>query len=257
MVFCSLGKGTALDGHTRQLHLPNKGALPPLKLAMLLGKERIYFNSFGVKVVPYFQFLTLKCCFIWQMLSNLMLLFMEWPQKAKAMENGLSKIHHCHEERYFVWKLTLLSLSSNCRVVNQTMISLASLSCFGRRRWKLKQQRLIKVKFCASWGTAAAGLNLRLFYFSRRSDDSSPRQRLCLQRRIWPFFCTLFNSRRSVDLGKSPKAQLSPSKTNVNCWRNRSNRKTIKAETNTVCPIPCQTEPAKIRYSNAVKCARQ
>lgn len=33
---------------------------------MLLGKERIYFNSFSVKVVPYFEFLTLKCCFIWQ-----------------------------------------------------------------------------------------------------------------------------------------------------------------------------------------------
>lgn len=60
MAFCSGGKGTALDGPARQLHLLNKRVLPPLKLTTLLGKERIYFNSFSVKVVPYFQFLTLK-----------------------------------------------------------------------------------------------------------------------------------------------------------------------------------------------------
>ena len=48
-------------------------------------------------------------------------------------------------------------------------------------------------------------------------------------------FCTLFHARRSVDLGKSPKAQLSPFETSINSWG---------------------TEPAKIMHSNAAKCAR-
>lgn len=50
-----------------------------------------------------------------------------------------------------------------------------------------------------SLGTAAARLNLHFLYRSQRSNNSSPRLRLCLQKSTWAFFCTLFHARKSVD----------------------------------------------------------
>lgn len=182
---------------------PLPEVLPPLKRwSYHKGKKEytLYFNSFSIKVVPYFWFLTLKYFFSLGNANQFDALFMQWPQKVKTMENGLSKIHQSQR------MILILEAHSIVFLQQPDYDFICKSSLFLKAQMKTeaeevnKRQALCFTRDTFSWSKSALVLapSMEWWQFTKEG--------FCLQRCIWPFcFALYFIPEVVLILAKHPK----------------------------------------------------
>lgn len=158
------------------------------------------------------------------MLTNLILFFMQWPQNAKTMGNYLSRIHQSQR------MILILEAHSIVFLQQPDYDFICKSSLFLKVQSKNEAEEVNKRQALGFTRDTSSCPNLHLFYHSQLSDDSSPRKAFAFKD-VYGLFVLhfYFIPEGMLTLAKHPTALLSPSKTHVNCWKERSNRKPVKA----------------------------
>lgn len=118
--------------------------------------------------------------FTWQMLTSLMLFFMQWPQKAKTMENNLSKIHQSQ-------RMILILETHSIAFLQQPDYFTCKSSLFLKAQMKTKaeevnkRQALCFTRDTFSWSKSVLVLAEWMEWWQFTKEG------FCLQRCIWPF----------------------------------------------------------------------